>query len=167
MISSLLPTAGLAPYRRTCHACGASRWLSTDSPSSPSHPPTSAATSASPSTAQPPPAKRPQPSWVRSPGPPHAPSPISPPRRTVGALEKIRTAWNKQSHTPYREPPNVAKARKKTVGQRNVFESYLVLPWNVRLYFWLALGAFAAIGMYVGDELVPAAEDEGEDGHKV
>ncbi|BGP58361.1 hypothetical protein JCM8202_001862 [Rhodotorula sphaerocarpa] len=63
----------------------------------------------------------------------------------------------------YREPPLVERARKKTVGERSVWESYLVLPWNVRLGLWMGIGAFALVGLYGGDYLFPAdAEDVAE-----
>ncbi|GAA5820591.1 hypothetical protein JCM3770_007168 [Rhodotorula araucariae] len=61
---------------------------------------------------------------------------------------------------PYREPPAVEAARKKSVGERSVWESYLVLPWQTRLYLWLGLGAFALVGLYGGDYLFPETEEE-------
>ncbi|GAA5886545.1 hypothetical protein JCM3774_003453, partial [Rhodotorula dairenensis] len=62
-------------------------------------------------------------------------------------------------HT-YREPPLVERARQKTVGQRSIWESYLVLPWNVRLALWLGIAAFATVGLYAGDYLYPVTESE-------
>lgn len=52
---------------------------------------------------------------------------------------------------PKREPPLVAQARAKSVKQRSLFESYLVLDSRTRLRISLALGAFALIGLYAGD----------------
>lgn len=60
------------------------------------------------------------------------------------------------------EPPLVAAARKKSVKQRNVWESYLVLSPTVRLYFCLGLMVFAGIGLWAGDKLVPLTEEEKE-----
>ena len=86
----------------------------------------------------------------------------------------------KRSHARA-EPPLVEAARKKSVKQRNVWESYLgesiwlryqigeahwwrfrlvVLGWKPRLYFSLGLGAFALIGLYGGDVLVPEVEEK-------
>ncbi|GAA5995668.1 hypothetical protein JCM5350_007796 [Sporobolomyces pararoseus] len=59
-----------------------------------------------------------------------------------------------------REPPLVEAARKKSVKQRNVFESYLVLNWKTRLYFWLVIGGVAVAGLYGGDYFVPETEEE-------
>ncbi|GAA6009679.1 hypothetical protein JCM11491_001056 [Sporobolomyces phaffii] len=59
-----------------------------------------------------------------------------------------------------REPPLVEAARKKSVKQRNVFESYLVLNWRTRLYFWLVIGGVAVAGLYGGDYLLPETEEE-------
>ncbi|GAA6043577.1 hypothetical protein JCM8097_005262 [Rhodosporidiobolus ruineniae] len=94
--------------------------------------------------------KRPQPSWVRQPGPPSSSPSPSPARR------------NPTDEVTYREPPLVERARNKTVGQRNVFESYLVLPWNIRLTFWLTIAAVALAGLYGGDWLFPPDEAEKE-----
>ncbi|SCV73461.1 BQ2448_7387 [Microbotryum intermedium] len=58
------------------------------------------------------------------------------------------------------EPPLVAQARAKTVKQRNVWESYLVLPPKTRLYISLGVFVFALIGLYGGDYLVPETEVE-------
>ncbi|KDE09852.1 hypothetical protein MVLG_00250 [Microbotryum lychnidis-dioicae p1A1 Lamole] len=58
------------------------------------------------------------------------------------------------------EPPLVAQARAKTVKQRNVWESYLVLPPRTRLYISLGVFVFALIGLYGGDYLVPETEVE-------
>ncbi|ORY62704.1 hypothetical protein BCR35DRAFT_308929 [Leucosporidium creatinivorum] len=58
------------------------------------------------------------------------------------------------------EPPLVAKARGKTVKQRNVWESYLVLPAQTRLYLSLGLFAVGLIGLYGGDWLVPDTAEE-------
>ncbi|TNY24385.1 hypothetical protein DMC30DRAFT_413321 [Rhodotorula diobovata] len=60
----------------------------------------------------------------------------------------------------YREPPAVEAARKKSVAERNVWESYLVLPWQTRLYLWLGLGAFALVGLYGGDYFFPETDEE-------
>ncbi|GAA5999710.1 uncharacterized protein JCM10292_003712 [Rhodotorula paludigena] len=60
----------------------------------------------------------------------------------------------------YREPPLVERARRKTVQERSVLESYLVLSWKTRLYLWLGLGAFALVGLYGGDYLLPETEEE-------
>ncbi|GAA5886342.1 hypothetical protein JCM16303_002505 [Sporobolomyces ruberrimus] len=59
-----------------------------------------------------------------------------------------------------REPPLVEAARKKSVKQRNVFESYLVLSWRTRLYFWVAIGIVAVAGLYGGDYIVPETDEE-------
>ncbi|GAA5939958.1 uncharacterized protein JCM15063_004355 [Sporobolomyces koalae] len=59
-----------------------------------------------------------------------------------------------------REPPLVEQARKKSVKQRNVFESYLVLSWKTRLYFWLVIAGVATAGLYGGDYLLPETEEE-------
>ena len=50
-----------------------------------------------------------------------------------------------------REPPLVEQARKKSVKQRSIWESYLVLDSRTRLLFSLGLGAVGLIGLYVGD----------------
>ncbi|GAA5855981.1 hypothetical protein JCM9279_001396 [Rhodotorula babjevae] len=60
----------------------------------------------------------------------------------------------------YREPPAVAAARSKSVGERSVWESYLVLPWQTRLYLWLGLGGFALVGLYGGDYFFPETAEE-------
>ncbi|BGP49312.1 hypothetical protein JCM10450v2_005197 [Rhodotorula kratochvilovae] len=60
----------------------------------------------------------------------------------------------------YREPPAVQAARKKSVAERNVWESYLVLNWRTRLYLWLGLGAFALVGLYGGDYIFPETDEE-------
>ncbi|BGO92434.1 hypothetical protein NBRC10512_000518 [Rhodotorula toruloides] len=56
-------------------------------------------------------------------------------------------------------PVAVARAKEKTVKERTIFESYLVIPAATRLKIWLAVGAFAALGLYVGDRLVPEEDD--------
>ncbi|KAK4704315.1 hypothetical protein P7C70_g1895, partial [Phenoliferia sp. Uapishka_3] len=53
------------------------------------------------------------------------------------------------------EPPLVAAARAKTVKQRNVWESYLVLDPKSRLYFSLGLMAFALIGFTSACQRLP------------
>ncbi|BGP17379.1 hypothetical protein JCM10213_006869 [Rhodosporidiobolus nylandii] len=65
-----------------------------------------------------------------------------------------------------REPPLVERARQKRVEQRNVFESYLVLPAQTRLYFWLAVGAVGLVGLYGGDWLFPPNEADAVEGEK-
>ncbi|GAA5920118.1 hypothetical protein JCM6882_002638 [Rhodosporidiobolus microsporus] len=106
-------------------------------------PPTSSAPPSSPAQ----PAPRPQPSWVRQPGPPSSSSSSSANPRPAQEL---------------REPPLVEAARKKSVSQRNVFESYLVLPWSTRLRFWLLVGAVGVVGLYGGDWLFPDEEGKGK-----
>ncbi|GAA5907120.1 uncharacterized protein JCM6883_006145 [Sporobolomyces salmoneus] len=69
---------------------------------------------------------------------------------------------SKRTSLPVREPPLVERAKQKSVKQRNVFESYLVLNWKTRLYLWLGIGASALVGLYGGDYLVPET-DEGKD----
>ncbi|GAA5952662.1 hypothetical protein JCM3765_002237 [Sporobolomyces pararoseus] len=66
----------------------------------------------------------------------------------------------KRNPVGMREPPLVEAARKKSVKQRNVFESYLVLSWKTRLYFWLVIGGVAVAGLYGGDYFVPETEEE-------
>ncbi|BGP33105.1 hypothetical protein JCM10296v2_004894 [Rhodotorula toruloides] len=56
-------------------------------------------------------------------------------------------------------PVAVARAKEKTVKDRTIFESYLVIPAPTRLKIWLAVGAFAALGLYMGDRLVPEEDD--------
>ncbi|POY73148.1 hypothetical protein BMF94_3841 [Rhodotorula taiwanensis] len=93
------------------------------------------------------------------------------PRKPTTTPKKPRRPWAATPHRPvqvpkpapgsmYREPPLVERARQKTVGQRSVWESYLVLPWNVRFGLWLGIGAFATIGLYAGDYLFPPEEGE-------
>ncbi|GAA5833573.1 hypothetical protein JCM3766R1_002577 [Sporobolomyces carnicolor] len=65
-----------------------------------------------------------------------------------------------RQHPTTREPPLVEAARQKSVKQRNVFESYLVLNWKTRLYFWLVIGGVAVAGLYGGDYLVPETDEE-------
>ncbi|GAA5982321.1 hypothetical protein JCM10908_006598 [Rhodotorula pacifica] len=72
---------------------------------------------------------------------------------------KPRTATS-SNQPAYREPPLVERARQKTVAQRSVWESYLVLPWNVRLSLWLGIAAFATVGLYAGDHFYPVEEGE-------
>ncbi|GAA6061133.1 hypothetical protein JCM10212_001733 [Sporobolomyces blumeae] len=87
----------------------------------------------------------------------------------VGSATLARSAATPDSNTsrrgvrpplPVREPPLVEKARQKSVKQRNVFESYLVLDWKTRLYFWLVIGGTAVIGLYGGDYLYPESDEE-------
>ncbi|BGP25573.1 voltage gated chloride channel domain-containing protein [Rhodotorula toruloides] len=56
-------------------------------------------------------------------------------------------------------PEAVARAQEKKIRDRSIFESYLVIPAATRLKIWLAVGAFAAFGLYAGDRLVPAEDD--------
>ncbi|KAM0747289.1 hypothetical protein T439DRAFT_383425 [Meredithblackwellia eburnea MCA 4105] len=82
----------------------------------------------------------------------------SQPRHTISPREPSHPKpWSRP------EPPLVAAARAKTVKQRNVFESYLVLDPKIRLYFWLGTIVFALVGLYGGDYLVPDATEK-EDG---
>ncbi|GAA5922959.1 hypothetical protein JCM3775_006200 [Rhodotorula graminis] len=87
---------------------------------------------------------------------PHHPRPI--PRATP--FDAPRGGALQRRPGEYREPPAVAAARRKTVGERNVWESYLVLPWQTRLYLWLGLGAFALVGLYGGDYFFPETPEE-------
>ncbi|KAH9897764.1 hypothetical protein C8Q73DRAFT_788002 [Cubamyces lactineus] len=43
--------------------------------------------------------------------------------------------------------------RTKPVQERSIWESYAVLPARTRLYISLGITAFAAIGLYVSDQL--------------
>ncbi|GAA5966353.1 hypothetical protein JCM21900_005142 [Sporobolomyces salmonicolor] len=87
------------------------------------------------------------------------PLPPTPGSSTLAAAAARRTTPPVKD-LPKREPPLVEAAREKTVKDRTLFESYLVLPPRVRLYFWLALGAFATVGLYAGDWLIPESEEE-------
>ncbi|GJN90096.1 hypothetical protein Rhopal_003095-T1 [Rhodotorula paludigena] len=119
--------------------CTCSRAYSVASKARKQHKPPAASSPSSPRT-------RPQP-----PSAPHT-SAWAPPSRPANA----RTA----KPEPYREPPLVERARRKTVQERSVLESYLVLSWKTRLYLWLGLGAFALVGLYGGDYLFPETEEE-------
>ncbi|GAA5848810.1 hypothetical protein JCM8547_006351 [Rhodosporidiobolus lusitaniae] len=138
-----------SPYR--CFSSNSSLFASPPPPS----PQETSGTSPAPSRASRPlPQKRPQPDWVRKPGPPSA----------VGSSSSSTRSGAREEHRGYREPPLVEQARKKSVGQRSVFESYLVLPWNTRLIFWLTVGAIGVLGLYGGDYLVPESDDEKKEG---
>merc|ERR1719487_959305 len=89
---------------------------------------------------------------------PTAPAPSRPKQRTPAPV--ARAAPIQSRAAPLREPPLVERARKKTVAQRSVWESYLVLPWNVRLALWLGIAAFATVGLYAGDYFYPVEVDE-------
>ncbi|KAI0354599.1 hypothetical protein OH77DRAFT_1387358, partial [Trametes cingulata] len=45
------------------------------------------------------------------------------------------------------------KFRKKPVQERSIWESYAVLPARTRLYVSLGITAFAAVGLFMSDQL--------------
>ena len=55
----------------------------------------------------------------------------------------------------------VQKARSKSVKQRSIWESYLVLDSRTRLLFSLGLGVVGLVGLYLGD--LVQDEQGGED----
>ncbi|GAA5871125.1 hypothetical protein JCM1840_007598 [Sporobolomyces johnsonii] len=116
-----------------------------------------ASSSTSSRPAQKPPVARLRPASTRGRDP--QPAPASPRTLAAPAAAARRTAPPAQE-LPRREPPFVEAARKKMVKDRTIFESYLVLPAKTRLYFWLAVGAFATVGLYAGDWLIPESEEE-------
>ncbi|GAA5970163.1 hypothetical protein JCM8115_000762 [Rhodotorula mucilaginosa] len=94
--------------------------------------------------------------------PPAAPAPSLPKRRGTPPTSARQPPPPPpvRPRAAVREPPLVERAREKTVGERSVWESYLVLPWNVRLALWLGIAAFATVGLYAGDYFYPVEEDE-------
>ncbi|GAA5901995.1 hypothetical protein JCM8208_006658 [Rhodotorula glutinis] len=90
--------------------------------------------------------------------PPNPQQPRAIPRATPFDAPRRGAAQRRPGE--YREPPAVAAARSKSVGERSVWESYLVLNWQTRLYLWLGLGAFALVGLYGGDYFFPETAEE-------
>ncbi|KAJ8456135.1 hypothetical protein ONZ51_g12260 [Trametes cubensis] len=58
----------------------------------------------------------------------------------------------KEPQHPEQKPPEF-RFRTKPVQERTIWESYAVLPARTRLYVSLGITAFAAIGLYVSDQL--------------
>ena len=79
------------------------------------------------------------------------PSSFSPRIPNPSSLESATTNPSNPAELRRREPPLVEQARKKSVKQRSIWESYLVLDSRTRLLFSLGLGVVGLVGLYVGD----------------
>lgn len=73
--------------------------------------------------------------------------------RDINASKPVDDSW--------RVAPLVQKARSKSVKQRSIWESYLVLDSRTRLLFSLGLGVVGLVGLYLGD--LVQDEQGGED----